>query len=330
MSIWSKFKRAMPQFGGGLTDFLSNYQRAQSRKLLTPKAKGRARVLNTKAKREKYKMRRGSKRRLAMERARANTAKQLEAAERKLASYGGGYGGGAVVGRGTAVSGREAALDKQFNEMLAAIEAQLKRQENLQKELASLEITPSLASQFLAQATKELSPYYSELAGQAQKDLGRRAEFETTSHTASEAAMSRGYGQQLRGHGEEMAESGFALSGRRKRGEADLAKTTQEAVDERRRQLGYTMGAIGSEFERRYGSKALKGMEVPTISGMPTVRAGQESWEYGEGTKPLYKISGGLIGELEKEKGTEVTRRQRELEKSWRAKGEARLRRMYL
>lgn len=128
--------------------------------------------------------------------------------------------------------------------------------------LAELEKNPLVNKKFYEFAQTELGPYYQQKIDFAKQDLGRELE-----------DIKRQYGEGIEDIGEQTAETGLAFSGIRKKQETELAGSATRLA-----------GGLGRTAERQYGSSALAGFTSPTI-----------------GTTPLYQLSGGITGELEKE-----------------------------
>ncbi len=237
---------------------------------------------------------------------------------------GGGFDWNAFEARQAAF---EAEQDKKYSAILQGIEKYLKKLE-LQGQMINpyVEITPALAAQFLDQATKELSPYYQEQVTLAQKDLQRRQDYEVSTYGAQEQQMEREYGQNLDTTQETMAQKGFGYSGRRVVAEDRLAESAQAAIDAARRNLSYTMGDVASSAERQLGSAGVTAVGVPMLSSKPTVMAGQRTFARTGESSPLYSLTGGLLGEMEKSKQTNVSQRQSQIEELWRRNEENRIR----
>uniref|UniRef100_A0A6H1ZGN2 Uncharacterized protein n=1 Tax=viral metagenome TaxID=1070528 RepID=A0A6H1ZGN2_9ZZZZ len=181
-----------------------------------------------------------------------------------------------------------------------------------------IEIDETILAGFLTQAQKELDPYYGSVIQMATQDLSDTLRYRQESFDLSAQQAERQYGLGLEQIGEARAETGEAFSGRRLVEEQRLAQGTQEAREQARRDLLYQTSGLGTAAERMLGSTALGGMNFGTISGAPTITAGQAGFQR-TGTTPLYQLSGGIMGELERERTVAESLRSSELEESYRA-----------
>lgn len=154
-------------------------------------------------------------------------------------------------------------------------------------------ITPEKAAEFLAQAQKEIDPYYSEQLKQARSSLLRDLGYTRDELTRFEGELEQKYGLSVRRLGEQAAEQGFALSGLREQEEAELAQGTQRQLDQQRRQLGFSAGTAGIEFARRFGTQA--GFPSPTLPRPARVLGGSSSFIREGGEVPFYEISPSLL-----------------------------------
>jgi len=145
--------------------------------------------------------------------------------------------------------------------------------------LNELETNPLVNKQFLTFAQKELGPYYQQKIDFAKQDLTREL-----------GDIKRQYGEGIEDIGEASAEKGLAFSGIRQKQEQELGASAQR-----------TAGGIGRTAERYYGSTAFGGLDIPQI-----------------GTTPLYQLSGGITGELEKEQEVAEKTYAQDIEKVYR------------
>ena len=252
--------------------------------------------------------------------------KRATAAAKKGAKQAAATNVNSIIGRLDAgMASRQAAQSQQnkvLDSLLKSIDQMMARQERIAAIDPNVKITPQVAANFLSQARKELSPYYKELTSQAITDLRRNTTYYKKTQAAIEQALEREYGRSFDELTQNMVSAGFGYSGRRIKQERELATETQEDINQRRRSLMNQMQAAGSEFERTYGSQAAKRMNMGniTIAGTPTVQAGQRNWVMGQETQPLYKLSGNVLGTLQKEYSTAARTRKEELESAWREK----------
>lgn len=223
-------------------------------------------------------------------------------------------------------------LTPELQELLSILELQLEELESQGKVLnPAVEITDQQLTDFMAQAETEIAPYYA-----SQLKLARHGFMESLGYAqeeieAQEVSAQRQYGRELRGLGEEMAERGFATSGRRMTEEQELATQTQEALDVRRRTALHGAESMAGQFAEQWGETGMP--SAPTMSAAPQVVAGQRQWQTGAQT-PFYELSddvyAGLKGTREFEEQAQIRTRTSELEKAFRQKKEAELRSLQL
>lgn len=193
----------------------------------------------------------------------------------------------------------------------------------------NVEITPEKTAEFLTQAQGEISPYYNTQMKMARETLLRSAGYTTDEILRNEAEIEKKYGQGVRQIGETMAESGFALSGRRIEGEQNLAEETQATIDANRRRAEFEAGNQARQFASEWG-----GTEMPSVSyqNAPRVLAGVGSFAKMGDTKPFYNISDsvyqGLKGSRQYEQDVAQRQRSSELEGLYRTTEENRLRKL--
>ncbi len=154
----------------------------------------------------------------------------------------------------------------------------------------SIEITPQVANQFLNQATAELSPYYNEQVNFLKQDLADQVKEAERTFKESKNVLS-----------ETAAEGGFGFSGYRGKKEVELGEATQRAFK-----------MIGTAAERTLGSSALSGFNFGSVNTPTSDLSGNQNM-------PLYTLSEGLMGSLNKEKQTNIRNRASQLEWNYRA-----------
>ena len=183
-----------------------------------------------------------------------------------------------------------------------------------------VEITPVQAAEFLAQAEREMSPYYQTQMKLERDNMLRSVGYDTQSLDLFEQQMEKTYGKNLNVLGENMAESGFAYSGKRKTEESDLAYNTQTQIDEQRRALANQAANTTSAYAQRWGSANL-----PTTSAMsaaPKVLPGQAGFDKSGTSTLLYSLSpelyDNLIGTQQYEQTTQQKARASQLEGAYK------------
>jgi len=202
-----------------------------------------------------------------------------------------------------------------FTNLTDMLEAQIAQGNTVSPDI---EIDEATVAGFLTQASNELDPYYTSMIESAKTDLANTMRYRQESFALGATQAERRYGEQLEDIGVGAAEKGLAFSGIRQRAEGDLAQGTREAREQARRDLIYQTTGSGIATERMLGSSALQDFGFPTIAGQPNIIAGQAGFNR-TGTTPLYQLSGGITGELERERTTAESLRQSEIEQAYRA-----------
>lgn len=188
-----------------------------------------------------------------------------------------------------------------------------------------VDITPEKVLEFSAQAEKELGPYYAEQLKLAREEFLTDLGYAKEDIERTEQELERKYGLQVRQLSEELAETGFAQSGRRLFQERQLSEEAQRNIEQKRREAAERLGLKASEFTKEFGSEALKDANVPQIGPSPRALPGEFSFERLPGeTRPLYTLSpsvyGGITGAKEFEKRGALRDRGSQLEEAYRTK----------
>ena len=182
------------------------------------------------------------------------------------------------------------------------------------------EIGPNSLDEFLTIASKEIDPYYQTQLKLASESLKRSLGYSQEELLQDEANLERQYGTNLRTLGEQSAESGFALSGRRQLQEQELAQETQRTIDQGRRQLQFGAGSTVGNFAQQFGGTP--GFQLPgqTLTGSPRVLPGQASFEKTNQQSPFYELNpdiySSLVGEQEFSRRGAIKSRASELEQA--------------
>lgn len=183
-----------------------------------------------------------------------------------------------------------------------------------------VEVTPEKLAEFLKFAEDEVNPGYQTKLRVSREKLLRNIGYDTETIQQFEAEQERKYGKEVRKLGENYAEQGFALSGRRVRDERELAEGTQRTLDEKRRQLDFETGNEVIGQIENYGSRNLP--NIPQIGETPRVLPGQGTFQRSGNQRPLYSLSPGLmdniVGEQEKQKSLGVRSLAQEYEGLYR------------
>lgn len=175
---------------------------------------------------------------------------------------------------------------------------------------------PGVAAEFLKRAEAEVSPAYQAQFRLARENILRSIGYDLEGIGLFEKNLEQRYGEQLRGIGEEAAERGFALGGRRVETERQLAEQTQQQLNEKRRQLGFQAGGEALGFLQQYGTQPVGGfgglstLPQRTLEGTPQVQAGVARFTRPGTQQPFYSLSedvlSGIVGTQQKQRQLDI------------------------
>lgn len=221
-----------------------------------------------------------------------------------------------------------AEANEPFKDTLNALETVLKEQ--LKKGSIvnpHIEITHEKTIEFLTKAEGEIQPFFRDQLKVARQQFLSELGYGKETILDIERQAEQTYQQQLRQLGEQAAESGLALSGRRQLAEQELAQGTQADIDQRRRQLMFGAQQAAGQFAGQFGRQALPDL---TITSAPRVLAGKPQFERTRDL-PFYELSpevyGSLTGSETFRERAAVQARQANLERGFR--GDEVLKRLY-
>lgn len=161
--------------------------------------------------------------------------------------------------------------------------------------------------EFLKLAEQEVTPYYQSQLKVAREGIYRDLGYASDEILRNEKQLEKKYGLRVRAIGEEQAERGFALSGRRLEEEQQLREQTAEEIGAGRRKLEFGAGTAARQFAQQYGTTALP---FRTLEERPGVVSGMPSFTRTGVQRPLYELSDdvyrGLVGSQEKERLTGI------------------------
>ena len=208
-----------------------------------------------------------------------------------------------------------------YSNLFNIIDQQLKElQRRGQMINPNIEITPERTAEFMAQAAREIDPFYANQLKIAKNEFLQSLGYTQREILRQEEITERRYGKAFRELGEREAEAGFALSGRRILGEQELARTTQEEIEGQRRRLGFQTGVVARELAGKFGPEAVS--KLTTFEEAPQIIPGELKFERGKRQLPFYELSPevyeGLVGSEEFERRGVVRKRASELEEAFR------------
>jgi len=179
-------------------------------------------------------------------------------------------------------------------------------------------ITPEKAAEFLAQATKEMDPFYQRLGEEASADLKSNFSRRVALQQGGEQDLARQYADQYDQTAANAAETGQVFGGVRGRQERLLAEGATRAGTRSREQLAFDVGQQVTAGARSLGSTAFGTLVGNTsIAGMPQFNAGQRDVQFGASDN-LYTLPTGIEGDLERQKRAAIEARKAELEAAYR------------
>lgn len=185
----------------------------------------------------------------------------------------------------------------------------------------NIEISPEKVAEFLKQAETEINPFYSTQLKLARDVLYTGLGYAKEEIAHQEKNLEQRYGKNLRNLGETAAEQGFAQSGLRLRDESDLARDTQDTIDQGRRDLQFRATQAAQGFAQQFGTGELPSLN---LGEAPKVAAGQYGFSTANRQLPLYQLSpevyNNLVGSQEFARRGAVSARASELEAAERTK----------
>ena len=164
-----------------------------------------------------------------------------------------GVDGGAVMGDRGSSQGQYAA--QQFGAGLIPQIDQYIQNQYAQGNILNpnVKITQQTLVQFLSQAENEVNSGFRSTLRVAKEGFMRQLGYSSDEISRQEQEAEQKYGQQLRTLGEQSAEAGFAQSGIRGERERLLAESTQRAIEDRRREIGFEAGSLARTYAGRFG-----------------------------------------------------------------------------
>lgn len=212
-----------------------------------------------------------------------------------------------------------AGLPADFQELYASLDTMLKELYKRGQSInPNISISPEKIAEFLKVAEGEINPYFQTQLKLAREGFLRSVGYQTDEVLRKERELERTYGKAVRNIGENAADTGFALSGRRQEEERELAEGTQEEIEARRRELSFGTQGLAQSYAQLYGKPG----DLPQIGNAPRVLQGQGSFQQQGGSSPLYSLSpetyDSLVGSQEFERRGAVQSRASGLEEAFR------------
>jgi len=187
-----------------------------------------------------------------------------------------------------------------YNEMKANLD---RITQNGQIVNPAIEITPEQTAAFMAQAAQEIHPYYADQLKIAKDQFLTGLGYSAEDIAQQEQNAVQEYKKTRESISANAAETGFALSGQRIQQEQQAATSTQQQLDNARKNFNRTNTQAAQNFAGQYGSAALAGLDTPKIGAAPKV--GTDGIELaGMPNSPLYQLSPDIYGALQ---GSQVT-----------------------
>jgi hypothetical protein len=183
----------------------------------------------------------------------------------------------------------------------------------------NVEITPEKLAEFTKIAENEINPYYSSQLKLAREGLMSSFGYSKDELLRTEQKLEQDYGKGVRDIGENSAEQGFALSGRRVQSENQLAQDTNSTLDANRRQLQFNASNAARTFAQANGTSELPSL---TLGAAPRALSGGGFEKPNTPDSPFYSLSPevytGLVGTNEYQRRTDISNRSSQLEEAFR------------
>lgn len=212
-------------------------------------------------------------------------------------------------------------LPPEWQALYTQLDTYLKKlQANGQTINPNVTITPEKLQEFATQAANEIDPYYANLLKTNVSDFMYGLGYSRDQILNNEQLLQQQYGRDVRSLQSNLADQGFAQSGARRLQEQQLADTTQNTINTNRAQLGYNANTAARSLAGAFGTS-----NVPqfSLSGAPTVGAGETNFGRSLGDTPLYSLSDsvyqGLKGTKQFEQEAAKRTRTSDLESAFRS-----------
>jgi len=177
----------------------------------------------------------------------------------------------------------------------------------------NIEITPEQVKEFTDQATKELDPYYQEQIRNYQKDLDTSITRLTEDFNTGVRNAEDPFKRNLAVQAENEAQAGTVYGSERGVRENLAVSDQQQKIDELSKTVGRSIQDTKTQAERTLGSDVFG----TSSYNMPTYGVSNQGIST-TGSRTVFSPTGGLIGELPKEKTTAIKSRASELEEAFR------------
>lgn len=211
--------------------------------------------------------------------------------------------------------------DPQLDATLSSLQGYIEELEKRGQVLnPNIKIDEATIAKFTKQAEAEINPFYATQLKLARENLLTNAGYSRDEILRNEEDLERQYKTAFRGIGESAADQGFALSGLRQRDEGELARTTNEAIGQGRRQLNFQTGQDARGFAQQWGGRDMPDL---SIGEAPSVGSGELAFNRGGQSRSLYSLDpniyDSLVGEQEFNRRGAVKNRTSELESAFRS-----------
>lgn len=186
----------------------------------------------------------------------------------------------------------------------------------------NVEITPDKVSEFVQQASSEITPYYASQLKVATDQFLQSIGYSQDQLLAKEKDLQQRYSEAVRNLGANEAEVGFAQSGRRALAEQQLADTTQQQLTNQRQELQFNLGKSIGSFAEKYGTANVPQDQLPPLPDTPQALPGQANFQSQAQNRNLYQLSpsvyDGLKGTQQYQEQSDLQQRQAQLEQAYR------------
>jgi hypothetical protein len=179
----------------------------------------------------------------------------------------------------------------------------------------NITITAAENRKLLTQAEQELEPYYKERLGVLRRELDTSIDRIMQDANDLVKRSEQPFQQSLEVEDEDQAQSGTTYSSEREKRERNLVLDQQYKLDDVAIDASRLATDKGRAYEKEAGTSALRELNIPSLKTYRAARGGFQE----NGSRSLVSPLGNIdMGEIEKDKTTEVERRRSELEDTLR------------
>lgn len=178
-----------------------------------------------------------------------------------------------------------------------------------------IEITPELAKQFLDEASKRVSPYYTSRIDLIRDDLNRNLDQLQSSYDLQKQQDESQFKQNLGAKRESLAGAGLAFSGNRGAAEQSMVEGQNRQLKANAQAAAGKAAEAISGVEAKIGSRNLAGLNMPNMVEYSANNTGMGG--FGTGRTLDFGAKGGITGDLEYQRNEDQDRINQALRGQW-------------